>query len=134
MGADELFGGYMKHRAAFKKKSWLGLHNILQEDWQNLPYRNHARDDRVVSDHGCQLRMPYLDENVVDFVHNLQCWEKSYPSDGVAQGFGDKILLRSLAHHIGLCKTALLRKRALQFGSRIANKREKAHEISNKLC
>lgn len=76
MGADELFGGYTKHRAAFKKDSWLGLHNKLDDDWQNLPYRNLARDDRVVSDHGRQLRTPYLDENVVNFVHSLQCWDK----------------------------------------------------------
>nr|XP_023020100.1 asparagine synthetase domain-containing protein CG17486 [Leptinotarsa decemlineata] len=134
MGADELFGGYTKHRAAFKKQLWLGLHEILKEDWQSLPYRNLARDDRVVSDHGRQLRMPYLDESLVEFVLSLQCWERSYPSDKVAQGFGEKILLRSLAHHIGLTEAALLRKRALQFGSRIANKKENAHETSIKLC
>lgn len=76
MGADELFGGYTRHRAALKKNSWLGLHNILIEDWQNLPYRNLARDDRVISDHGRQLRTPYLDENLIQFVHSLNSWEK----------------------------------------------------------
>ncbi|XP_056635530.1 asparagine synthetase domain-containing protein CG17486 isoform X1 [Diorhabda sublineata] len=133
MGADELFGGYTKHRAAFKRESWLGLHNTLVEDWDNLPYRNLARDDRVVSDHGKQLRTPYLDENLVNFVHNLQCWERSYPSEKVPQGLGDKILLRSLAYHLGLRKAAFLKKRALQFGSRIANNKEVAHEISSRL-
>lgn len=133
MGADELFGGYTKHRAAFKRESWLGLHNILAEDWDNLPYRNLARDDRVVSDHGKQLRTPYLDENLVNFVRNLQCWERSYPSEKVPHGFGDKILLRSLAYHLGMRKAAFLKKRALQFGSRIANNKEVAHEISSRL-
>lgn len=76
MGADELFGGYTKHRAAFKRGSWLGLHQALEDDWQNLPYRNHARDNRVVCDHGRELRTPYLDEELVEFVRNLPCWEK----------------------------------------------------------
>lgn len=76
MGADELFGGYTKHRAAFKKGSWSGLHEALNIDWQNLPHRNHARDNRVVCDHGRELRIPYLDENVVEFVRSLPSWEK----------------------------------------------------------
>lgn len=76
MGADELFGGYTKHRNAFKRNGWQGLRDILEEDWQNLPHRNLARDDRVVSDHGRQLRTPYLDENVVKFVKELDVWEK----------------------------------------------------------
>lgn len=76
MGADELFGGYTKHRLAFKRKGWFGLYSSLEEDWENLPYRNLARDDRVVSDHGRQLRTPYLDEDVVQYVKNLNSWEK----------------------------------------------------------
>lgn len=76
MGADELFGGYTKHRAAFKKGGWLALHDILNIDWENLPHRNLARDDRVISDHGRQLRTPYLDEKVVEFVRGLPMWKK----------------------------------------------------------
>lgn len=149
MGADELFGGYTKHRAALKRSSWCGLMEILEEDWQNLPYRNLARDDRVVSDHGRQLRTPYLDENVVNFVRTLKPWEKyvnntftfwcinyyfvrTYPSDDL-QGLGEKLLLRSLACHLGLRNAATLKKRALQFGSRIANSKENAHDVSQRL-
>lgn len=76
MGADELFGGYTRHRNALKRRGWLGLHESLQEDWQNISYRNLGRDDRVVSDHGRQLRTPYLDEEFVEYVRNLQAWEK----------------------------------------------------------
>lgn len=76
MGADELFGGYTKHRAALKHGGWLSLYDALENDWQNISVRNLARDDRVVSDHGRQLRTPYLDEEVVDFVRSLNCWER----------------------------------------------------------
>lgn len=152
MGADELFGGYTRHRAALKNKGWLGLHNALVEDWQNLSYRNLARDDRVVSDHGRQLRTPYLDENLIQFIHSLNCWEKyayllcqifmyqrnyifrTYPSDELPQGIGEKILLRSLGYYLGLENACCLKKKALQFGSRIANSKEKAHNVSIRLC
>ncbi|KAJ8931685.1 hypothetical protein NQ314_015369 [Rhamnusium bicolor] len=112
MGADELFGGYTRHRAAFKKQSWLGLHNALNEDWQNLSHRNLGRDDRIISDHGRQLRTPYLDENVVEFVQGLNSWEKTYPSNDVPKGIGEKILLRSLAYYIGLKKASTWEKKS----------------------
>lgn len=76
MGADELFGGYTRHRAAFKRGGWEELTRELDDDWKNISYRNLARDDRVVSDQGKQLRTPYLDENVVDFIRNLNAWER----------------------------------------------------------
>ncbi|KAF7280201.1 hypothetical protein GWI33_006305 [Rhynchophorus ferrugineus] len=134
MGADELFGGYIRYRFALKRYSWQGLQNLLDEDWQNLPYRNLGRDDRVVSDHGRQLRTPYLDENVVEFLRKLECWEKTYPSSDLPLGIGEKILLRSLAYHLGLKQAATLKKKALQFGSKIANPKENGHEISSRLC
>lgn len=76
MGADELFGGYTRHRNALKRTGLQGLHLSLDEDWQNISHRNLARDDRVVSDNGRQLRTPYLDEEFVEYVRKLNCWEK----------------------------------------------------------
>lgn len=134
MGADELFGGYTRHRAAFKNRGWHGLHDVLEEDWANIAHRNLARDDRIVADHGRQLRTPYLDEEVVDFVQSLSVWEKTYPANDLAQGFGEKILLRTLAYYLGLRCSASFKKRALQFGSRIADKKENAHEVSARLA
>ncbi|XP_022916475.2 asparagine synthetase domain-containing protein CG17486 [Onthophagus taurus] len=133
MGADELFGGYCKQRGKMKISGWRGLHESLEEDWENISRKNLARDDRVVSDHGRQLRTPYLDENVVEFARNLPCWEKTYPSDDFPRGLGEKILLRSLAYHLGLKSACLLKKRALQFGSRIANSKENAFNVSPRL-
>ncbi|KAF2894958.1 hypothetical protein ILUMI_11191 [Ignelater luminosus] len=132
-GADELFGGYTKYRAAYKNGSWLGVHEALNLDWQNISHRNLARDDRVVSDHGRQLCMPYLDEDVVEFVRNLSCWERTCPTKDLPHGLGEKILLRSLAYYLGLKNAAYFKKRALQFGSRIANSKENANDVSPRL-
>lgn len=50
------------------------------------------------------------------------------------QGLGEKLLLRSLAYHIGLTEAAKFKKRALQFGSRISNRKENANDVCDRLC
>ena len=47
------------------------------------------------------------------------------------RGLGEKILLRAVAYNLGLAKTSMHLKRAIQFGSRIAkleNRKEKASD------
>lgn len=75
-GADELFGGYTRHRNAFKRLGWSGLNKELQLDWSRISFRNLARDNRVICDHGRQPRMPYLDEEFTEFVLSLKPWFK----------------------------------------------------------
>lgn len=69
-------GGYTKHRAALKHHGWSGLRQSLIKDWNDISIRNLARDDRVVADHGRQLRTPYLDESFVDYLMDLEPWQK----------------------------------------------------------
>lgn len=129
-GADELFGGYTRHRAVFKRLGWAGLCKELQLDWERIPYRNLARDNRVICDHGRQPRMPYLDEEFAEFVIHLKPWLKCFPSKHLGHGLGDKLMLRLVAYNIGLMEVSTFPKRALQFGSRVANKNEKGCDKS----
>ncbi|CAH0726032.1 unnamed protein product, partial [Brenthis ino] len=129
-GADELFGGYVRHRNAFKRQGWPGLAKELLLDWKRISFRNLARDNRVISDHGRQPRLPYLDEDFTEFVLNLKPWLKCFPSSKLECGIGDKLILRLVAFYLGLNNVTILPKRALQFGSRIANKKEKGNDIS----
>lgn len=48
-------------------------------------------------------------------------------------GIGDKLILRLAAWYLGLRYAAALPKRALQFGSRIANSRENGSDHSHRL-
>lgn len=132
-GADELFGGYTRHRNAFKRSSTCCdlLKQELELDWVRLPSRNLARDDRVIGDHGITVRAPFIEEKFVDFAQKLASTQRCYPK--LAEGIGDKLLLRLAAYRLGLVQCCFNRKRALQFGSRIADKRQKATDASSSL-
>lgn len=132
-GADELFGGYSRHRSAYQR-STNGNDILTQElelDWVRLPSRNLARDDRVVADNGVTVRAPYVEEKFVNFARNLTSLQKCYHA--LPEGIGDKLLLRLSAYKLGLKNCCQFRKRALQFGSRIADKRQNAAEKSKLL-
>ena len=77
-----------------------------------------GRDDRCASDHGKEVRHPYLDEAVVDLLSSYAACLKTHPAGG--RDVGDKVLLRQVAWRLGLRNTARQPKRAIQFGSRIA--------------
>ncbi|KAK6644049.1 hypothetical protein RUM43_000314 [Polyplax serrata] len=134
IGADEQLGGYMRHRTTLKHKGgWEALDKELQYELGRISQRNLGRDDRIVSDHGRQLRMPYLDEDVINYLGFIPPWNRCYPVDSMPPGVGDKLLLRLAAWELGFRDAANLPKRAMQFGSRIANSREKASDVSDRL-
>lgn len=75
-GADELFGGYMRHRTTLRHKGWKALHEEMDNEIRRISMRNLGRDDRVVADNGRQARFPFLDERVVDFATSLPPWDR----------------------------------------------------------
>lgn len=134
-GADELFGGYTRHRNAFlresKQDNSVTLESELEYDFQRLPFRNLARDDRVICDHGVTPRTPFLQENFIHFIRNLKPLQKCYHK--LQQGIGDKLLLRLCGYKLGLRDCTHLKKRAIQFGSRIAIAKQNAMDVSKYL-
>jgi asparagine synthetase B (glutamine-hydrolysing) len=129
LGADEMFGGYTRHRAAFEKSGWSGLVSELQLDVSRIGVRNLGRDDRVVGDASKEVRFPFLDEGVVEFVNGLSVWEKC--DFRLGRGVGDKRLLREVARRcFGMEGAGREVKRAIQFGARSAKMgsgRERGH-------
>jgi asparagine synthetase B (glutamine-hydrolysing) len=118
LGADEQLGGYARHRVAWSRGGWPALRAEMRADVERLWQRNLGRDDRCVSDWGRELRLPYLDEGVVELLGQLPVETLTDPR--LPLGVGDKRLLRLVAAILGLDGAALLPKRAIQFGSRIA--------------
>lgn len=121
-GADELMGGYARHISAFDKRGQEGLIKEMGVDLTRLWQRNMGRDDRVLSDFGRESRHPFLDEEFIQCV-------RSVPP------LVDKLYLRAIAAEtdIGLITSAaLFEKRAIQFGTRIAQKSNKARYGSNR--
>ena len=123
LGADEQLGGYGRHRTARLKGGWEAFERELEKDVSRLWERNLGRDGRCLSDSGREARYPFLDEEVMRVISTfpvetlLDC-EKP-------RGVGDKIVLRKLAEKLGLggeAGVAFVPKRAIQFGTRIAQK------------
>ncbi|KAG4096227.1 hypothetical protein H8356DRAFT_1682263 [Neocallimastix lanati (nom. inval.)] len=118
LGADEQLCGYGRHRTHFKHESWKGLIEETQLDISRISTRNLGRDDRIISDHGREVRFPYLDEKVMIYLCQLPIHLKAdlrYP-----KGVGEKLLLRHLARKLKLENSSKEPKRAVQFGARAA--------------
>ncbi|CUI15031.1 asparagine synthase, putative, partial [Bodo saltans] len=142
MGADESLGGYMRYRRTFEREGLPGLTSEMQRDFSRLWTRNLGRDDRVVADHGREGRFPFLAEEVFHALTvivnmkndgdtsttatdaDVQLSRLSEVVDvSLAEGVGDKKLLRTCARMLGLRDVSKLQKRAIQFGTRIADRK-----------
>ncbi|KAL9624860.1 MAG: hypothetical protein Q9160_000907 [Pyrenula sp. 1 TL-2023] len=125
LGADELFGGYSRHKTAFDRRGYTGLIEELDLDTRRLGQRNLGRDDRVISHWGRQARYPFLDEAFMSWAVQLPVWEKcgfgEKPSDMEPKDLDPaKKALRLLAWKLGMHNVAREKKRAIQFGARTA--------------
>jgi asparagine synthetase B (glutamine-hydrolysing) len=124
-GADELFGGYGRHRTRFRSGGWEALSEELAMDMRRLWVRNLGRDDRLVADRGREARHPFLDEQVL---HEALKWPlESLVDLGMESGVGDKLVLRACLRRLGLPRAAARVKRAIQFGTRLAKAANAVH-------
>ncbi|XP_057420965.1 uncharacterized protein LOC130714995 isoform X2 [Lotus japonicus] len=129
-GADEQCAGYGRHRTSYRWGSWLGLDEEMKLDMQRIWKRNLGRDDRCIADNGKEARFPFLDEDVIRVLLNIPLWEVAQLDQ--PSGIGDKKILREVAELLGLYEAAVLPKRAIQFGSRIARESNKKNFGSNR--
>ncbi|KHN99966.1 asparagine synthetase domain containing protein 1 [Metarhizium album ARSEF 1941] len=126
LGADELFGGYVRHQKAFNLRGHAGLVDELRLDLKRLGKRNLGRDDRVMATWKREVRFPYLDESLVKWAMELPVSHKcGFTNDGVDDSCNGtpepgKRVLRLLAEELGMNVVAREKKRAIQFGARTA--------------
>lgn len=123
LGADELFGGYGRHAAAFERAGYAGLAEELLLDISRIGRRNLGRDDRVMSHWGREVRFPFLDEDLVRWAISLPVPEKCDFANAaeatVDNGNGrhglepGKRVLRLLAAELGMQGVAREKKRAV---------------------
>lgn len=113
LGADELFGGYSRHVAAFERQGYAGLINELKLDVSRLGKRNLGRDDRAMSDWGREVRFPFLDEDLMRWAIQVPVQNKC--DFGHLEGYVEpaKRVLRLLALGLGMAGVATERKRAV---------------------
>jgi asparagine synthetase B (glutamine-hydrolysing) len=116
-GADELFGGYGRHETKSSKGGLEALRTEILLDIGRLWQRNLGRDDRVLADSARDVRHPFLDDSILEFVGGLSI------SELVSNNGENKPILRRLAREVlGMQSAASFRKRAIQFGTRIAQR------------
>jgi len=114
LGADEIFGGYLRYKNG-------NIEEQMKKDLDRLWLRNCGRDDRVCGENKLELRFPYLDYDLMEFLSSIndinQIVDFTKP-----RGEGEKYLLRNVAKNIvGFNLSYKFEKRAIQFGTKIAH-------------
>ena len=106
LGAEEIFAGYDRHKHAtsVNDECLSGLRKIYERDLY--------RDDTITMNCGVELRLPFLDLNLIRFGLNIPVKYKLKDGTG-------KFILRDLAEDLGLPhEVAWAKKVAAQYGSR----------------
>lgn len=132
MSIDEQLGGYSSFRSAWSKAGLQGLHDEISFQMRRIPTRNLGRDDRTCSHHSRDVKLPYLDFGLVSYLNQLPVGLKMNLAE--SQDIGPKKLLRDLAFSRGLSITSRRVKRALQFGTRIANLENSKEKGDDECC
>lgn len=114
-GADELFAGYHRYLRFYQKKGEL-VQEDLKNDILNLYHVNLQRDDAVTMANSIELRVPYLDLDIINTAMNIPIKYKiSEKNDNLR-----KCILREIGAELGVPEEIVKRpKKAAQYGSGI---------------
>lgn len=112
-GADELFGGYKRYLESFVNDT---LNYDIRSDISNMYHVNLERDDACSMLNSVQLRLPFLDKNLVELVLNIPDNKKIVSMHDDMR----KSILRKIAFEEGLdYEIAYRPKKAAQYGTGI---------------
>ncbi|HML04863.1 MAG TPA: asparagine synthase (glutamine-hydrolyzing) [Methanobacterium sp.] len=112
-GADELFGGYSRYLKFYQEKGELAQED-LREDILNLYHVNLQRDDAVTMANSVELRVPYLDLDIINTAINIPMKYKINGKDDNLR----KCILREVGAELGVPEEIVKRpKKAAQYGS-----------------
>jgi len=70
-GGDELFGGYHRYLEEYARGGSVGLQRKLYQDVVASHESNFQRDNKVCASHRVELRMPFVDWNVIKLALSL---------------------------------------------------------------
>ncbi|MBW2999327.1 diphthine--ammonia ligase [Candidatus Woesearchaeota archaeon] len=107
LGSEEIFGGYERHKKSsdINKECVSGLLKMYERD----TYRDYA----VTANNNLELRVPFLDNKLVDYALKI-------PAKYKIKGDKTKVILRDAAMKLGLDKEiAQRKKKAAQYGSNL---------------
>lgn len=114
-GADELFGGYHRYLQLYQEGEDK-LIEAFKADIQEMHHVNLERDDATAMATGTELRVPFLDKEIINIAFNIPIEYKIKGSDDTLR----KHILRDLALDIGVPAFIAKRpKKAAQYGSGI---------------
>ncbi len=105
LGSEEIFAGYERHKNSLKinEECLSGLRKMYERDLY--------RDDCITMFNTIELRLPFLDKELVEFSLRI-------PDKYKIIGDRNKIILREVAVHLGLKEEfAERKKKAAQYGS-----------------
>ncbi len=119
LGSEEIFAGYERHKqsANINQECVSGLIKLYERDLY--------RDDVLTMDNNLELRLPYLDKELITYSLKI-------PPKYKLNDLHTKIILRTIAKEEGIPEEfAFRRKVAAQYGSRIDNAIERLARSQN---
>lgn len=119
LGSEEIFAGYQRHEDSLQGSNFEALHKECWNGLKKMWSRDLLRDFTIAKHLGLDLRVPFLDKDVIKTAMNVHPMYK-------LDKYNKKIILRETAEFIGLKKEfAWRKKQAAQYGSNFVNGIEK---------
>jgi len=114
LGGDELFGGYQKYLREYERYGVAAVRNALYHDVAKSYETNFQRDNKVCSLHKVELRLPFMDQDVVNFGLGLPIDLKITSAEDSLR----KRVLRATAQKLGVPSFIARRaKKAIQYAT-----------------